>query len=71
MKITKDQICRSFAASMREFGYPDVDEEMAIEIYDAYKNGNTTLPHGVIGMFGERQFKELEEEMNMRGYKLP
>ena len=69
-KITKAQVCRSFAKSMREFGYPDCDEEMASEIYDAYKDGkrDNELPHGVIGMFAERQFEELEEAL---GTKLP
>ena len=57
---TRKQVTGAMAKSMRDFGYPDVTDQMADEIMAAYIAGDD-LPHGVIGMFLEKQMDELVE----------
>jgi hypothetical protein len=57
-------VCASLSRSMREFGYPDVTNEMSGEILDAFiegKRGFGNLPHGIIGGMMESQLKELAD----------
>ena len=54
------------ARSLREFGYPDVTAAMIREVFDAWEAGQK-LPHGIVGMFAERQFSEVAEQLK----KLP
>jgi len=51
---------KAVAASLREFGYPDVTHQMIREIYDAWLAGKRgeDLPHGIIGRFAESQISE-------------
>lgn len=61
-KLTRAKVTHALAQSMREFGYPDVTDEMAGEILDAYVKGpDGDFPHGVIGMFLKSQLDELKE----------
>ena len=62
MAIGKLAVCEQIAASLREFGYPSVTAEMISECLDAWIAKKEPLPHGVIGMFAQRQFAEIEEE---------
>ncbi len=55
------EVTYALAQSMREFGYPDVTDEMVGEVLDAYVANKTELPHGVIGMFLKSQLDELSE----------
>lgn len=59
----------AIAKSLREFGYPDTTATMIREIYDAWLSGKrgTDLPHNIIGMFAERQFEEVADDLK----KLP
>lgn len=59
---TRKKITYALAQSMREFGYPDVTDDMAGEILDAYvQDADSDLPHGVIGMFLKSQLDELRD----------
>lgn len=58
--MTRAKLTHALAQSMREFGYPDVTDEMAGEILDSYV-AEKDLPHGVIGMFLKSQLDELSE----------
>lgn len=61
--LKRSEVCEAVARSLREFGYPDVIAAMVGEILTAYlagKRGNN-LPHGIIGIFAEGQFIELED----------
>ena len=61
--ITRKRITFALAESMREFGYPDVTDDMAGEILDAYHaDPSGDLPHGVIGMLLKRQLDDLTDE---------
>lgn len=51
------------ARSLREFGYPDVTAPMIREVFDAWEAGKKPLPHGVVGMFAERQFDEVADKL--------
>lgn len=58
--LTRENVTYALAQSMREFGYPDVSDEMAGEILDAYVvDPASELPHGVIGMMLKSQLDEL------------
>jgi hypothetical protein len=57
----KKKLCQSIANSLVEFGYPDVTGPMIEECWDAYEAGKDELPHGVVGMFAERQLDEVSE----------
>ena len=58
----RSEICAPIAASLRDFGYPDVTTEMVMEIMTAWlKDQDGEMPHGIIGMMASRQFEELEE----------
>lgn len=63
--MTFEQAMESIAASLREFGYPDVTARMVEEIYGAYAAGRRgdALPHGVIGRFVEGQIDEVAEQL--------
>ena len=54
------EIYRAIAKSLREFGYSDVTGEMIAEVHAAMKLGDP-LPHGIIGMFAQKQLRECEE----------
>lgn len=69
--VTRKDIAAAFAKGMRDFGYPDVTDEMGLELYEAFKAGTSPLPHGIIGMFAERQFKELVDHAADNGRELP
>jgi hypothetical protein len=60
---TLDNAMEAVARSLREFGYPDVTAKMIREIFDAWDAGTKPLPHGVIGMFAERQFEEVADKI--------
>lgn len=62
--MTRNEITYALAQSMREFGYPDVTDEMAGEVLDAYV-AEKDLPHDVIGMFLKSQLDELSEAMDL------
>lgn len=47
------------ARSLREFGYPDVQRAMIRDVFDAMKRGDETMPHGIVGMFAQRQMEEV------------
>ena len=63
--ITLTSSCELIAKSLRDFGYPDVNASMVEEVVRAWNRrepgDKTPLPHGVIGMFVERQIDEVEE----------
>lgn len=62
-KYTRDDAAASVARSLREFGYPDATAEKLREVLDAWLDGKrgADLPHGILGMFAERQFEEAEQ----------
>lgn len=62
--MKREKITHALAESMREFGYPDVTDEMAGEILDAYV-AKKDLPHGVIGMFLKSQLDDLAEALDL------
>ena len=62
---TRAQLTEAVAESLRDFGYPDVTAAMVGEVLDAWnagKRGLDELPHGVIGIFCESQFNDLERD---------
>lgn len=60
--LTRSKVTYALAQSMREFGYPDVTDEMAGDVMDAYaQDPSGSLPHGVIGMMLKSQLDELAE----------
>jgi hypothetical protein len=60
---TESHVYRAIARSLVEFGYPDVTEGMIVDIRVAYDEGKrgAKLPHGIVGMFAERQIEEAYE----------
>lgn len=60
---TRNDAAASVARGLREFGYPDATTEKMREVLDAWLAGKrgSDLPHGVLGMFAERQFEEVDE----------
>lgn len=48
------------AANLREFGYPDVTEEMIREVHDAMRKDEAPLPHGIVGRYARDQLEVLE-----------
>ena len=56
-----EKVFAAIARGLREFGYPDVTAAMIAEVEAAWRKGEP-LPHGVIGMFAERDFNECEEK---------
>jgi len=65
--LTRKKITFALAQSMREFGYPDVTDEMAGEILDAYV-AEEDLPHQVIGMFLKSQLDDLSGSVDLSKY---
>lgn len=63
---TKRDGFESVATSLREFGYPDATAAMVADVYAAMKEGKTggQLPHGIVGMFAERQIEEVREKFD-------
>lgn len=63
MYRTRTDVSRPIAASLRDFGYPDVTTEMVKAVLDAWLTGarGHDLPHGVIGMMTERQIEDVED----------
>lgn len=60
--VDRSKVTYALAQSMREFGYPDVTDEMAGKVLDAYvADPESDLPHGVIGMFLKSQLDELAD----------
>ena len=49
------------AANLVEFGYPGVTEDMIREIDEARRNGESTMPHGIIGMFARKMLQDWED----------
>lgn len=60
---TLDRAMEAVASSLREFGYPDVTAKMIREVFDAWEKGEKNLPHGIVGMFAERQFDEVADQL--------
>lgn len=60
-KTTPQQVYEAIAASLRQFGYPDVKASMISDTHEAMKRGEKDLPHGIVGMFAEKQIKEARE----------
>ena len=60
-KYTKQDGFASVAKSLRDFGYPDCTSQMIADTYEAMKRGDDKMPHGIIGMFAERQLAEVRE----------
>lgn len=61
MKIQASKVYKSIAANLREFGYPDVTADMIRETDKAIAAG-AELPHGIVGMFAQRQLDDLREQ---------
>ena len=61
--MTRAEFCRPIAKALQEFGYSSVTPEQCAEVLTAFLEGKRgrDLPHGVIGMFVERQLNEVEE----------
>lgn len=57
---TDARIHEAVADSLRQFGYPDVTAKDVAEVHEAMKNGQP-LPHGIVGLFAERQLRDLDE----------
>ncbi len=62
-KVTKEQVYEAVAKSLREFGYPDATADMIKDTHVALAEGKTgsDLPHGIVGMFAEKQIGEAVE----------
>jgi hypothetical protein len=52
------------ARSLRQFGYPDATAGMIRETHEAMKRGDERMPHGIIGMFAQRQLDEVREKLD-------
>lgn len=61
-KYTLNNAMEAVAKSLRDFGYPDADAQKMREVFDAWKDGKE-LPHGILGMFAERQFEEVKDQI--------
>lgn len=64
---TKQDGVRAVANSLREFGYPGCTSDMVADTYVAMKRGDEIMPHGIIGMFAQRQIEEVGDKFD----KLP
>ena len=62
IKLDPDIVYADIAKNLREFGYPDVTAEMVRDTHAAMKEGKDNMPHGIVGMFAQRQLKNLIEE---------
>jgi hypothetical protein len=64
-RITKNAACEKVADSLREFGYKSVTTAHIREVLDAWLEGKreSELPHGIVGMFAEKQFEECEKAL--------
>jgi hypothetical protein len=51
------------ARSLREFGYPDATADMIRDTHNAMKAGEP-IPHGIVGMFAQRQLEEAGEALD-------
>lgn len=63
-RYTKQDGFEAVARSLREFGYPDATAQMVSDTYSAMKKGDADMPHGIIGMFAERQIDEVREKFD-------
>ncbi len=61
MKPRLRDVYEAVAESLREFGYPDATADMVRATHDAMKRGDAEMPHGIVGMFAQRQLDELSE----------
>lgn len=51
------------ARSLRDFGYSDASAEMVRATHEAMRAGKAEMPHGVIGMFAQRQLEEVRSRL--------
>jgi hypothetical protein len=58
---TLTQVYEAVAASLREFGYPDAEAKMIRDTHEAMKRGDAEMPHGIVGMFAQRQLEEVKD----------
>ena len=72
-RYTRTEAAASVGRSLREFGYPDASTEKMREVLDAWLDGKrgAALPHGILGIFAERQFAEAEDARPGTLAKLP
>lgn len=63
-RCTLATVYETVARSLREFGYPDCAAQMIRDTHEAMKRGDETMPHGIIGMFAQRQLEEAGEALN-------
>ena len=56
----RTKVHSAIARSLREFGYSDVTPEMIAEVDAAMKSGDP-LPHGIVGLFAQKQLREYDE----------
>lgn len=59
--MMREKLTAAIAKSLRKFGYPDVTTKMIGDCWDAYARGDSEMPHGIVGMFAERQLDEVAE----------
>ena len=55
---TKNGAYEAIARSLREFGYPDAECGMIRDTHEAMVAGKEEMPHGIIGMFAQRELEE-------------
>ena len=55
--MSNEAIYGAIARSLRDFGYTDVTAPMIAEVHAAMKAGEP-LPHGIVGMFAQKQLRE-------------
>ena len=58
--FTKAYCHEAIAASLREFGYPDVAASHVADVAEWRANGaEGDPPHDIVGMFADRQLQEI------------
>lgn len=71
---TEKRAYSAIAKSLREFGYPDVTDEMVKETHEAILKKPSLagskevkdFPHGIVSMFASSQLRELWEAKAIR-----
>lgn len=59
--MSDPEIHEAIARSLREFGYPDASAQMVADTAAAMERGDSDMPHGIVGMFAQRQLEEIAE----------
>lgn len=58
----RESLAKVLLRGLTEFGYPNLALKTVLECVEAQERGDTTMPHGVIGLMTKRLIEDAMKE---------